>query len=113
MEVATASHYDGATATAEAALMACRLTHRTRVAISAAVNLQVRRVLATYCAGPGIEIVEVPSDTAEDGSGLTSVNFGAVSLDGCACLIVQQPNMFGGIEPMSVLTEAAHDAGAL
>ena len=38
MEVATASHYDGATATAEAALMACRLTRRHRVAVSAGVN---------------------------------------------------------------------------
>ena len=113
MEVASASHYDGATATAEAALMACRLTHRHRVAVSTAVNPQVRRVLATYCAGPGIEIVEVPADTGEDGSGLTSVDSAAGSLDGCACLIIQQPNMFGGIEPMSVLTEAAHDAGAL
>ena len=63
MEVATASHYDGATATAEAALMACRLTRRHRVAVSTAVNPQVRRVLATYCAGPGIEIVEVAADT--------------------------------------------------
>ena len=45
MEVATASHYDGATATAEAALMACRLTGRHRVAVSTAVNPQVRREL--------------------------------------------------------------------
>ena len=47
MEVASASHYDGATATAEAALMACRLTGRNRVAVSTAVHPQVRRVLAT------------------------------------------------------------------
>ena len=53
MEVASASHYDGATATAEAALMACRLTGRHRVAVSRAVHPQVRRVLATYCSGPG------------------------------------------------------------
>jgi len=62
MEVASASHYDGATATAEAALMACRLTRRDRVAVSTAVHPQVREVLATYCSGPGIEIVEVPAD---------------------------------------------------
>ena len=42
MDVATASHYDGATATAEAALMACRLTRRDVVAVSTAVNPQVR-----------------------------------------------------------------------
>src|SRR5919106_5271198 len=73
MEVASASHYDGATATAEAALMACRLTRRHKVAVSSAVSPEVRRVLATYCAGPGVEIVEVAADLAEGGSGLTSV----------------------------------------
>ncbi|MBA3741065.1 MAG: glycine dehydrogenase, partial [Chloroflexi bacterium] len=57
MEVATASHYDGATATAEAALMACRLTRRSRVAVSAGVNPDYRRVLQTYCSGPGIEVI--------------------------------------------------------
>ena len=63
MEVASATHYDGATATAEAALMACRLTGRHRVAVSPAVHPQVRRVLATYCSGPGIEVVEVAAPT--------------------------------------------------
>jgi glycine dehydrogenase subunit 1 len=113
MEVASASHYDGATATAEAALMACRLTRRDRVAISTAVNPQVRRVLATYCSGPGIEIVEVAADLADGGSGLTPVEAAAAALDdGVACLVAQQPNFFGGIEPMRELGEAAHAAGA-
>ena len=71
MEVATASHYDGATATAEAALMACRLTRRSRVAVSAGVNPDYRRVLETYCSGPGIEVVTVPVDLAEGGDGTT------------------------------------------
>jgi glycine dehydrogenase subunit 1 len=113
MEVATASHYDGATATAEAALMACRLTGRHRVAVSTAVNPQVRRVLATYLAGPGVELVEVAADLAEGGSGLTSGEAAARVLDdGCACLIVQQPNMFGGVEPIPELGTTAHAVGA-
>jgi glycine dehydrogenase subunit 1 len=113
MEVASASHYDGATATAEAALMACRLTRRTRVAVSSAVNPQVRRVLATYCAGPGIDVVEVPADLAEGGTGLTDPATAAGLLtDEVACLIAQQPNMFGGIEPMAELADAAHAVGA-
>ena len=113
MEVATASHYDGATATAEAALMACRLTRRSRVAVSTAVNPQVRGVLATYCAGPGIEVVEVPADLAEGGSGLTGAEAAAEILnEECACLIAQQPNMFGGVEPMPALADAAHAVGA-
>jgi glycine dehydrogenase subunit 1 len=113
MEVASASHYDGATATAEAALMACRLTRRQRVAISTAVNPQVRQVLATYCSGPGIAVVEVPADLAEGGSGLTAIGtLEGVLDDGIACLIVQQPNFFGGIEPMAELGAAAHAVGA-
>jgi glycine dehydrogenase subunit 1 len=113
MEVASASHYDGATATAEAALMACRLTRRERVAVSTAVAPQVRAVLATYCSGPGIEIIEVPADLAEGGSGLTPVSVAERLLDdGVACLVAQQPNFFGGIEPMVELSEAAHAVGA-
>jgi glycine dehydrogenase subunit 1 len=113
MEVASASHYDGATATAEAALMACRLTRRHRIAISSAVNPQVRRVLATYCSGPGIELIEVPADLAEGGSGLTPVTSAERLLDqSVACLVAQQPNFFGGIEPMRELGDAAHAVGA-
>ncbi len=113
MEVATASHYDGATATAEAALMACRLTHRDRVAVSTAVHPEVRRVLATYCSGPGIEIVEVPADLAEGGTGQTDPSRAAAALDASvACLIAQQPNAFGVLEPMAELGAAAHAAGA-
>jgi glycine dehydrogenase subunit 1 len=113
MEVASASHYDGATATAEAALMACRLTHRDVVAVSTAVNPQVRRVLATYCSGPGITVIEVPADLTEGGSGLTPVEEVERRVDGSvACLVAQQPNMFGGVEPMAELAAAAHAAGA-
>ena len=113
MEVASASHYDGATATAEAALMACRLTRRSKVAVSTAVNPQVRQVLATYCAGPGIEVIEVPADLAEGGSGLTPPAAAAGILnEEVACLIAQQPNMFGGLEPMAALADAAHAISA-
>ena len=114
MEVASASHYDGATATAEAALMACRLTGRHRVAVSQAVDPQVRRVLATYCSGPGVEVVEVPADLAEDGTGLTDIDAARQAADGdVACLVVQQPNFFGAIEPMAELADAAHAEGGL
>jgi len=114
MEVASASHYDGATATAEAALMACRLTGRHRVAVSGAVHPQVRRVLATYCSGPGVEVIDVPVDLGEGGSGLTDVEAaGRLAGGDVACLVVQQPNFFGGLEPMSALAAAAHASGGL
>ncbi len=111
MEVATASHYDGATATAEAALMACRLTRRSRVAVSAGVNPDYRRVLKTYCSGPGIEVVVVPVDLAEDGDGTTDPA-AVADLAGIACLIAAHPNFYGQLEPMHELAEAAHSSGA-
>jgi glycine dehydrogenase subunit 1 len=113
MEVASASHYDGATATAEAALMACRLTRRSRVAVSAGVNPDYRRVLETYCSGPGVEVVTVPVDLAEGGTGTTEPSAAAQALgDDIACLVAAQPNFYGQLEPMSELADAAHAAGA-
>ena len=113
MEVATASHYDGATATAEAALMSCRLTRREKVAVSTAVHPEVRRVLATYCSGPGIEVVEVAADLDAGASGQTDPAAAAAVLgQEVAGLIAQQPNAFGGIEPMRELGDAAHAVGA-
>jgi glycine dehydrogenase subunit 1 len=113
MEVATASHYDGATATAEAALMASRLTRRHTIAVSAGVNPDFRRVLETYCAGPGVEIVTVPVDLADDGSGTTDpADAAAVLGDDVACLVAAQPNFYGQLEPMHELADAAHAAGA-
>jgi glycine dehydrogenase subunit 1 len=74
---------------------------------------QVRAVLATYCSGPGIEIVEVAADLGEGGSGLTAVEAAERVLDGeVACLVAQQPNFFGGLEPMRELADAAHAVGA-
>ena len=114
MEVASASHYDGATATAEAALMACRLTRRTRVAVSAGVNPDYRRVLATYCSGPGVEVVTVPVDLADGGSGTTLPAAASGLLDdSVACLIAAQPSFYGQLEPMRELADVAHAVGAL
>ncbi|MFN2418104.1 MAG: aminomethyl-transferring glycine dehydrogenase subunit GcvPA [Candidatus Limnocylindria bacterium] len=112
MEVATASHYDGATATAEAALMACRVTRRSRVAVSAGLNPDYRRVLATYCSGPGVEVVTVPVDLSEGGDGTTDPAASG-ALDEVACLVAAQPNFYGQLEPMRELADAAHGEGAL
>lgn len=111
MEVATASHYDGATATAEASLMACRLTRRNRVAVSAGVNPDYRRVLETYCSGPGIEVVTLPIDLTDGGTGTTDPA-AVEALGEVACLIAAQPNFYGQLEPMRDLADAAHAGGA-
>jgi glycine dehydrogenase subunit 1 len=99
MEIANDSLYDGATAVAEAALMASRLQGRPRIAVARSLFPHVRRVLETYCWAAGIEIVEIPYDPAGrcDLTGLPS--------DGSA-LIVQSPNAFGVIEDLAAVRDA-------
>ena len=106
MEVSNASMYDGASATAEAALMALRTTRRRKVAVSAALHPHYRGVLATYLGGLDAEIVEIPRDA----DGRTA---GAALDRDTACVIVQQPNFLGCIEDLAAAAEAAHAAGAL
>jgi glycine dehydrogenase subunit 1 len=93
--------------------MACRLTRRDTVALSAGLNPEYRRVVETYCSGPGIRVVTVPVDLAEGGSGTTDPAATAGVLDAeVACLVAAQPNFYGQIEPMRELADAAHAAGA-
>jgi len=99
MEVSNAGMYDGSTAAAEAALMACLVTKRGRVAVSTTVNPTYREVIGTYVKGRNLSI-----ETAELKSSLSS---------DCACLVVQQPNFFGCLDEMEVPVQKAHDAGAL
>ena len=56
MDVVSASHYDGAAATAEAALMTCRQTKRTRVLVSRGVHPHYRETMATYLSGGDLEL---------------------------------------------------------
>ena len=106
LEVANASLYDGASAVAEAALMAARLSRRTRIGVSAGLHPHLRAVLATYGEGIGIELVTLPLDAA----GRTQT--GALP-DECAALVVQSPNFFGCIEDLAGAAKTAHAKGAL
>ncbi len=106
LEVANASLYDGASATAEAALMALRITRRSKVVLAAGLHPHYREVLATYLGGIGAEIVTLPR--ASDGRS----QVGALPAD-AACLVVQQPNFFGAVETLREHAEAARAAGAL
>jgi len=107
MDVANASMYDGATALAEAALLACRATGRSEVAISSAVHPGYREVLKTYARGADLKVADVPYDQK---TGRTS-SFAISSTS--ACFILSQPNFFGCIEEVSGLAEKVHAAGAL
>ncbi len=98
MEVANASQYDGASALAEAALMAVRATRRKKVAVSRLVHPHYRRVLATYLAPTDYEILELPY--LPDGT----TDLGPLdNLDELAAVIVQSPNFFGCIENLKTI----------
>ena len=102
MDVANASMYDGATALAEAALMACRITKKHAVAVSAGVHPHYREVLRTYCSAAQIGLIELPL-TAE---GFTDLS--GAEEETLAGLLVQSPNFYGVIEPISQYAEWIH-----
>ncbi len=99
MEVANASLYDGATALAEAALMAVRVVGRPRIAVARSLFGHFRRVVDTYAWAAGIEVVEVPYTSAG------RLDRSAIP-EGVAGLLVQSPNAFGVIEDLGGLKEA-------
>ena len=100
MDVANAGMYDGSTSLAEAALMACRVTRKNKVAILDSTSPLYTDVLDTYVQAPGIALELVKAHNISLG-------------EDTACLIVQQPNFFGYLEDMQTLSNIAHDAGAL
>lgn len=100
MEVANAGMYDGATALAEAALMACRITGKGRIAVLDTVSPTYLSVMRTYIEPQGLEVSLVSSDATSLG-------------EGTACLVVQHPNSYGYLEEMAALSRTAHDDEAL
>jgi glycine dehydrogenase subunit 1 len=109
MEVVNASHYDGATAMAEAALMAINVSNgkRHKVLIAPSVHPQYRQVLRTYLPGRQGQV-------SGDEDPYTSLSDLLARLDGdTACLIVQNPTFFGDLLPVDGLAEKVHAAGAL
>jgi glycine dehydrogenase subunit 1 len=108
MDVSNASGYDGTTVAADACFVAKHATGRSKVVLCEAVHPQVRQVVKTYAPGFGLEVVEV----AHDGGVTDPDELGKASAD-AACVIFQQPNFFGCLEPAPDLASAANEAGAL
>jgi glycine dehydrogenase subunit 1 len=108
MEVATASHYDGSTALAEALLMAVRISKRKKVALSSLIHPLYRRVVQTYFEPTGYEVVELPYLN----NGLTDVT-GLDGMDDLAAVAIQSPNFFGCIENLQAIGQKAHEKKAL
>jgi glycine dehydrogenase subunit 1 len=108
MDVSNASGYDGTTVAADACFVARHATKRTRVVLCETVNPQVRQVVKTYAPGFGLDVVEV-----RHRNGTTDPDEVAAAAREAACVLFQQPNFFGCLEPAPDLAAAANDAGAL
>ncbi len=113
MEVANASMYDGASAAAEAVLMARRVMPKRRVvAISRALWPDYRATIRTYLSALGeIEIVEAPFDDLTGAIDLSAL--AAIAGDKMLCAVLGYPNSFGVIEPIRAAAEIVHRADAI
>jgi glycine dehydrogenase subunit 1 len=111
MDVSNASHYDGATASAEAANLAYHTFRgkRKKVLVSRSVNPQYRETIRTYM--KGTENVSVIGDDIENSENFET--FGNLIDKDTAVVIVQYPDFLGRIHDYANLVDKAHEAGAL
>ncbi len=117
LDVVSASHYDGGAATAEAALMTCRATHRERLLVSRAIHPHYRQTLETYAVGAGLVVDELPIVANGPAAGTTDLAALERLLGDAerpvAGVLAAQPNVLGLLEPMAEIGRLAHAAGAL
>jgi len=106
MDVANASMYDGSTATAEAVLMARRLTRRNRIVLSGGLHPHYRDVVRTYL-GDGPDLVCLPASPEGQGDILNRIDTDT------AAIVVQTPDFYGHLRDLKAAADAAHAAGAL
>ncbi len=109
LDVANASMYDGASALAEAALMACRITKRNHMVMSRAVHPHTRQVVKTYLSGLRSPLHEIP---CRDGGTDLEVLSKVLTKD-CAAVLIQHPNFFGCLEEVQEIGRLAQAQGAL
>jgi glycine dehydrogenase subunit 1 len=111
MEVANASMYDGSTAVAEAAMMAYRITGRSRFLAAANLHPEYRQVLDTAAHNARMHVAGFPFDPETGRADLAALE--QALDDDTACVILQSPNFFGIIEDIKAAAELAHRRGAL
>jgi glycine dehydrogenase subunit 1 len=114
-EVANASMYDGASAAAEAALMARRVTRRAKILVSSALHPEYGHVIRTYAAGLAPEGVDEVFDVDYvRATGETDREALEARLDeSVAAVVVGYPNVFGVVEDVAAIGQAAHAVGAV
>jgi glycine dehydrogenase subunit 1 len=107
MDVANASMYDGSTATAEAVLMAHRLTRRKKAVLSGGLHPQYRAVVDTLSSYSGANVDALDADP----KGIEDI---VARIDGeTSCVVVQYPSVYGSIRDLQPIADAAHAKGAL
>ncbi len=114
MDVSNASLYDGASALAEAVLMAVRGNRKSksrRVLIPRTVHPAYRRVVHNIVKNQQIEMIELPFDTQT--GAIDPVSLEQYAGEDFAALVIPQPNFFGVLEDVDALTDWAHANGAL
>lgn len=107
MDVANASMYDGATALAEAVMMANRVTRRGRALLSGGLHPHYAEITATHAHFLGFTLDRRAADPAGTEELIPLVD------DRTACVVVQYPSFFGHVRDLKPLAEACRKAGAL
>jgi glycine dehydrogenase subunit 1 len=111
LDVANDSVYDGASAVGEAVLMAQRITRRARVVLAGSLHPQWREVVCSYLAPRDVEIVT--GRTTFGDAGLEEQRVALLVDEHTACVVVQQPDVFGHVRDLNGLADAVHALGAL
>jgi glycine dehydrogenase subunit 1 len=111
MEVANASMYDGSTAVAEAAMMAYRITGRSKFLAPLNLHPEYRQVLDTAAHNARMSVATFPYNPRTGQADLAALE--QMLDDGTACVILQSPNFFGVIEDLRTAAGIAHQRGAL
>lgn len=107
MEVANASMYDGSTATAEAVLMAHRVTRRHKAVLSGGLHPHYAEVVETLSRLAGHEVQRLTPDVTAKEDLLTAID------DSVSCVVVQTPDVFGNLRDLRAVADKAHAHGAL
>ncbi len=109
MEVANASLYDGGTALYEAAMMAIRITGRSKIIMDGGVSPIYRKMMYTYTSNLNIEFAEIPVTQGHSNRKQIEKHLD----DRTAAVILQNPNFFGVIDNHSDICDLCHAEGAL